>query len=305
MEHHGRRPPPKSHSDRRSVDLRADQTPPPPPETRLAAAQDTLRNLPPAEVTVFTDGSAASGLENGGGGAVVLRGSQETKSIRVPAGRYTSSYRAELSALAGALRFLRSVTRTWRPRRVLICTDSQSAIRRLEEGPSRQTDALASEVWQLLKSICDGGASIHLQWVPGHSGLPGNERADEVAREAAALDQGSAKIDFSSAKSRLRQLAHQSWTENMQQTRYHAEKGPRRVTPGDKLGLTRAESVEAARLRAGHSLPLRSYRKRIGQMEDDICPECEEEEETLEHLLTACPARPSSAGLFTVEMTLQ
>ena len=97
------------------------------PETSLAAAQDTLRNLPPAEVTVFTDGSAASGLENQGGGAVVLRGSKETKRLRVPAGRYTSSYRAELSVLAGALRFLRSATRAWRPRRVLICTDSQSS----------------------------------------------------------------------------------------------------------------------------------------------------------------------------------
>ena len=77
----------------------------------------------------------------------------------------------------------------------------------------------------------------------------------------------------------------------MTQTRYHAQNGPRRVTPGDKLGLTRTESVEAARLRTGHSLLLRSYRKRIGQVEDDVCPECEEEEETLEHLLTACPAR--------------
>ena len=151
-----------------------------PPETRLAAAQDTLRNLPPAEVTVYTDGSAASGLENGGGGAVVLRGTQETKRLRVPAGRYTSSYRAEMSALAGALRFLRSVARVWRPRRVLICTDSQSAIRRLEEGPGRQTDALASQVWQLSRpsvtaepaSVCSGcldtracrGTSAQTRW---------------------------------------------------------------------------------------------------------------------------------------------
>ena len=57
--------------------------------------------------------------------------------------------------------------------------------------------------------------------------------------------------------------------------------------------MTRAESVEAARLRTGHSLLLRSYRMRIGQVDDDICPECEEDAETLEHLLTACPARAS------------
>ena len=264
-----------------------------PPETRLAAAQETLRRLPPADVTVFTDGSAASGLENGGGGAAVLREDREVKRLKVPAGRYTSSYRAELAALAEALSFLRSVGRRWRPRQVLVCTDSQSAIRRLEEGPAAQTDDLANRIWTLLRTISDGGIRIHLQWVPGHSGLPGNELADEVAREAGELEQRHAKIDFSSAKSRLRRLAHQEWTQRMEETRYQAQNGPQRVTPGDKLDLARTESVEVARLRTGHSLLLRSYRHRLGQAEDDSCPECEEDVETLEHRLTTCPARAS------------
>ena len=38
-----------------------------PPEERLAAAQATLEGVPTPDVTVFTDGSATGGVENGGG----------------------------------------------------------------------------------------------------------------------------------------------------------------------------------------------------------------------------------------------
>ena len=35
--------------------------------------------------------------------------------------------------------------------------------------------------------------------------------------------------------------------------RYYVQNGPGRVRPGDRLGLSRSESVEVARLRTGHS----------------------------------------------------
>ena len=55
--------------------------------------------------------------------------------------------------------------------------------------------------------------------------------------------------------------------------------------------MTLREGVEVARLRTGHSLLLRAYRHPVGQEEDPTYQECEEQEETLEHLLTSCPAR--------------
>ena len=80
-------------------------------ETRLAAAQETLRRLRPADVTVCTDSSAAKGQENGVGGTVVMREGMEVKRVDVPAGRFTSSYRAELAALAEALRILQAASK--------------------------------------------------------------------------------------------------------------------------------------------------------------------------------------------------
>ena len=150
---------------------------------------------------------------------------------------------------------------------------------------------MASKIWTRLRTLADRGTHITLQWVPGHAGLAGNELADEVAREAAELSQAGAKVDLSSAKSRLHRLAHNEWTNQLRSTRYYEENGPRRVVPGDQLGLTRLESVELARIRTGHSMLLRAHRHWLKQEPDATCPECELEDETLTHLLTDCPAR--------------
>ena len=262
-----------------------------PPDKRLEAAQETLAGLPPADYIIYTDGSATDGVENGGAGAVVFRGATELERIRTPAGRWTSSYRAELTALDSALAPLLRGAEGPAPREVRVCTDSQSALRRLAEGPAAQTDVLADKVWQRLLDLADRGTHTSLQWVPGHAGLPGNELADEIAREAANLEQRDVPIDLPSAKARLRRHAHREWEQRLQPTRYARQNGVRRPPLAERLGLSRRECVEAARLRTGHSLMLREYRHRIGLEDDPTCPECGLEDETLTHLLTDCPAR--------------
>ena len=262
-----------------------------PPDKRLEAVQETLAELPPADCTAYTDGSATDGVENGGAGAVIYRGETELRRIRTAAGRWTSSYRAEMTALDSALAYLKDDAVDPIPREVRICTDSQSALGRLKEGPAAQRDALADSVWTRLHELTDRGTRLTLQWVPGHAGLPGNELADEVARAAADLDQDRAPVDLQSVRSRLRRHAHREWVERVQQTRYFREVGPRRATPGERFGLSRRDCVETSRLRTGHSTLLAGYRHRIGQQNSPTCPECEEEEETLIHLLNDCPAR--------------
>ena len=262
-----------------------------PPDKRLEAVQETLAQLPPADITIYTDGSATQGAENGGSGAVIFRGETELRRIQTPAGRWTSSYRAELTALDAALESLREIAADSAPAEVRICTDSQSALTRLKGGPAAQTDVLADRVWRRLRGLADRGTRLILQWVPGHAGLPGNELADEVARAAADLCQDEVPIDLQSAKARIRRHAHEEWEERLRPTRYFKEVGPRRVTPGERAGLSRRESVEAARLRTGHTTALAAYRHRIGLQDAPTCPECQGEPETMTHLLTDCPAR--------------
>ena len=79
----------------------------------------------PADYTIFTDGHATDGVEDRGAGAVIFRGETKLRRIRTPAGRWTSSYRAEMTTLESALVFLQEAAADSAPRKVRIFTDSQ------------------------------------------------------------------------------------------------------------------------------------------------------------------------------------
>ena len=71
-----------------------------PPEARRAAALRALALLPPADTTVWSDGSAAEGTRNGGAGAIIqFHSLNREETVTVPAGAVCSSLRAELTAM--------------------------------------------------------------------------------------------------------------------------------------------------------------------------------------------------------------
>ncbi|XP_043219375.1 uncharacterized protein LOC122380354 [Amphibalanus amphitrite] len=82
---------------------------------------------------------------------------------------------------------------------VIICTDSQSALAALREGPAAQHSPLGGAIWRALRGLTAGDRQVHLQWVPSHCGLEGNERADSIAKEASNLAQDQAPIDVQTA----------------------------------------------------------------------------------------------------------
>ena len=72
---------------------------------------------------------------------------------------------------------------------VVVCTDSMAALARVRSGPAAQRAPVAAAIWELLRPLADRGQPVYMQWVPAHSWLQGNERADVLAREASALPQ--------------------------------------------------------------------------------------------------------------------
>lgn len=128
------------------------------------------------ETVVFTDGACTGNPGPAGLGVVVLGpGAQTERSEYL--GRATNNI-AELTAI------LRALEMTDGP--AVIHTDSQYAIGVLTKGwKAKANTELIEEIRGALKSR----RNVRFVYVPGHSGVPLNERADELARRAISSGQ--------------------------------------------------------------------------------------------------------------------
>ncbi len=138
-------------------------------------------------VEIFTDG-ACSGNPGPGGWAAILRFRDEQKEL-TGGERETTNNRMEMMAAIAALEALK------RPSQVEITTDStyvKDGITRWIHGwkkngwkTSAKKPVKNQDLWQRLDQAL-APHQVEWHWVRGHEGHPENERADALARQAAA-----------------------------------------------------------------------------------------------------------------------
>ena len=136
-------------------------------------------------VEIYTDG-ACRGNPGPGGWAALLTMGEHEKEIS-GAENPTTNNRMELQAVIGALQALK------RPAEVRLYTDSQYVRRGILEWVSQwkargwktadRKPVKNQDLWQLLDTAA-ARHRIEWHWVPGHAGVPGNERVDALANAA-------------------------------------------------------------------------------------------------------------------------
>lgn len=138
-------------------------------------------------ITIYTDGSSRGNPGPGGWGAIVI-GDNEV--VELGGGdSHTTNNKMELTAAIKSLEFVGAKSSNF-SQEIIINTDSEYVMKGIttwihgwqKKGwkTANKKPVLNQDLWQKLLDVSEG-RNIAWKYVAGHSGVPLNERADEIA----------------------------------------------------------------------------------------------------------------------------
>lgn len=152
-------------------------------------------------INIYTDGACEPNPGAGGWAFVVFDGQGVETLTRTGGDVSTTNNVMEMTAVLAALELAAINTK---PENVTIYSDSQYVVKGCNEwrhswakkGWTRGKPSLANaDLWQAIAAAHDA-FPCRIVWVRGHSGILGNERADELAEQgrAYALEQSGLEV---------------------------------------------------------------------------------------------------------------
>lgn len=140
------------------------------------------------EIIIFTDGSS-SGNPGPGGWAAIIALPNNTVQELGGKESHTTNNRMEMTAALKALHYIKDIERD-----VIIHTDSSYLIQGITKWvkgwvknnwiTSTKTEVINRDIWEELIACLarrEEMGSVTWKHIAGHSGIPGNERVDEIA----------------------------------------------------------------------------------------------------------------------------
>ena len=180
---------------------------------------------------------------------------------------------------------------------VLFLTDSQSALSILSSAPSYLLPESLWYVWSLASSLSNN-TNLSFQWVPGHAGLPRNEKADLLAKTGAFLPTDAIPSPFPPVSAKVRYCQYRNWRRHISHSQLNFG-GSFFLAP---YAVSSPVFAAISRLRL---LFLSSYLHRISREENSDCSACGHPLQDLNHLLLDCRAsEPLRKSIFGSSLSI-
>ena len=253
---------------------------------------ETIDSYQTVPIHAYTDGSAFNGTTSAGCGAFLKFPDGPDIEISDACGKTCSNYDAEIQGLISAIETIHQLFGSGqaKPLDIVIFTDSLStlkALENLEVSNHAGLDCLALTISKLLTSY---DIQLTLQWIPGHCGLQGNERADRLARDGAGKEQPENPSSYNTVRQILRNNSRDEWLKRWRdgETGRVVFREMKEPNPKDSINsLTRKDQSAIFQLRTGHS-KLNFSLNRFDPCHPPHCRSCTHPYETTEHVLFEC-----------------
>lgn len=178
------------------------------PHLIAAMAKELISTTFQSHLHVYTDGSVQ---EDGGvGAAFVVPDLKIERRYCLPKGN--SIFTAELTAILMALTLFGDMPSP--PLRIAILSDSKAALMAIGSGRGKERAEIKHEINHLAHQLITRGTAVSLVWVPGHTSLRGNDRADKCAKEAARGEGATplnTKLSATEIRTTLVKVAWEEW----------------------------------------------------------------------------------------------
>lgn len=233
----------------------------------------------------FTDGSKQDNLVGAGISGPGVN-------VSLPLGCWPTVFQAEIFAILECADIC--LKRRYKNANICICSDSKAALNALKSNV--YTSKLVWECTMLLQQLSCRN-KVNLYWVPGHCGIEGNEKADQLAKIGSSTQFIGPEPYFGIApcglKLELKNLERTkiklTWTNtsDSRQAKRFIEPDARKTLR--LINLNKHELSTYTGLITGHC-PSKYHLKIIGKLQEDKCRFCKLESESSEHLMCECVA---------------
>lgn len=261
--------------------------------TVILKEEEAIQNhdkIAPRGTAIYVDASEMAGKSYGIGVglAVYTEWNQEPEKQATNTGTQILVYNGELEAIATAFEAILKLSPP--PVEVNIFSDCQSAIQRISSPSDIPGQSCQIRALNAAKAAQDQGTQIYLHWIPSHTGkTPGNDLADDLAKEGSMLPPVSGHTSWTFWRSRARQAVRREWRlQTLKRETFYKEtfgwKGKKRLDIPENTARKTASAYY--QLKLGHGY-FRAYLRRFGIIQSSEC-QCGHRTQDPHHLLLCC-----------------